>query len=164
MCVPLHSHFLTEPSSGILRAVFCSVCSILRPLWASQQQQQDVQVVNPSSISHDCGKSSLSMSVYHPCNALRMLDPIAGAIILRFLTCTIIFVLKSLLNAKRMVQYIRGSGHTQSTYVSTSMSCRWDTGSAHAHDSIPRHLPLQGRLRVQCAHSTWSGDNHSLGS
>ena len=39
-----------------------------------------VQVVHPSGVSHDCGKSTLGMAVYHTCNALRMLDPIAGVL------------------------------------------------------------------------------------
>ena len=58
---------------------------MLQPLWGDQQQsisdlQEHVQVVNPSFVSRECGKSCLSVVVYHTCNALRMIDPLAGAL------------------------------------------------------------------------------------
>lgn len=67
--------------SGIL---ICAPAYMQHPLWAYHKHPRDhqihMQVGHPSTVSHACGKSSLSMAVYHTCNGLRILDPVAGVL------------------------------------------------------------------------------------
>ena len=147
---------------------------MLQPLRGYPQEpvrdpQVHVQVVSPSIVSHEYGKSFLSVVVYHICNALWVIDPLAGALTLfqGHLTYALTFAISCADKAAvcpEVEHFQGGRGHKKRPYSRASVRCRWDTGNVQAHGSISRHVLVQGGLQLQHVHSAWISHHRSLGS